>query len=495
MGVRLSSRLKRELPVQIEHLESRRLMAAVYPSALDQYFVELINRARANPTGEAARTGYDLNEGLPAGTISSAAKQPLAINPYLTDAAHRHSQWMIDADVFSHDGADNSSPQNRMADAGYVFSGDWTWGENLGWRGSTGGVDANLTTSQIHDNLYTDENIPGRGHRISMLEPRFREIGAGILTGVMTSGGNNYNAVVATADFAVSGSAVYLTGVVYSDAVLNDNFYTVGEALGGVSITATRSSDGETFSTNTFSSGGYSLALAPGTYTVTAAGPGLGGTLYYSDVTISTQNVKRDFAADQVQFAFVNDGVLSLFGTAEGDAFQLSISGSDLIARRDGSEALFSASSIRSILVQTYAGDDYVSVGPGVIGTYVSAGEGADYLIGGDGNDTLTAGAGKDKVFGGRGDDRLNGNGGHDKVYGEEGRDRLYGGLGDDTLEGGAHNDRLWGDGGTDLLYGGGQNDIFNTLDSLIDQLFGASGTDTSRSDDLDILESIEFTA
>src|SRR5881397_193855 len=86
----------------VERLEPRRLLSAVTPSDVEQYMVELINRARSNPAAEASRFGIDLNEGLPAGTISPDAKQPLAINPYLTDSARSHSQWMIDNDVFSH---------------------------------------------------------------------------------------------------------------------------------------------------------------------------------------------------------------------------------------------------------------------------------------------------------------------------------------------------------------------------------------------------------
>jgi hypothetical protein len=67
----------------VESLESRQLFTAAAPSALEQYMVELINRARANPAAEAARYGIDLNEGLAAGTISAKAKQPLAISPNL----------------------------------------------------------------------------------------------------------------------------------------------------------------------------------------------------------------------------------------------------------------------------------------------------------------------------------------------------------------------------------------------------------------------------
>ena len=49
----------------IESLELRRLFASAFPDAKDQYLIALINRARANPTAEAARYNIDLNEDLP----------------------------------------------------------------------------------------------------------------------------------------------------------------------------------------------------------------------------------------------------------------------------------------------------------------------------------------------------------------------------------------------------------------------------------------------
>src|SRR5688500_11676554 len=107
---------------QMLPLEARRLFAVAFPTANEVLLVELINRARANPAAEASRLGIALNEGVPAeDTISTAAKQPLAINPYITDAARKHSQWMIDNDTFSHTGAGGTSPHQRMANAGYSF--------------------------------------------------------------------------------------------------------------------------------------------------------------------------------------------------------------------------------------------------------------------------------------------------------------------------------------------------------------------------------------
>ena len=69
---------------RIEAIEKRVLLAAVIPTDYEQYMIELINRARANPGAEAARIGVDLNEGIPAGTITTDPKQPLAISDQAT---------------------------------------------------------------------------------------------------------------------------------------------------------------------------------------------------------------------------------------------------------------------------------------------------------------------------------------------------------------------------------------------------------------------------
>jgi uncharacterized protein YkwD len=275
-----------------ECLEPRKFCAAAFPTPVEQYELELINRARANPSAEAARFSIDLNEGLPAGTISSAPKQPLAINPFLTDAAREHSQWMIDQDVFSHTGAGNSSPHARMSSAGYSFVIPFTSGENIGYRGTTPSVPNPTTTAaKIHEDLFVDAGIDGRGHRKNILNNGFREIGVGIVSGKF----NQFNSVMVTTDFAASASTVFLTGVAYNDTTTTDNFYTPGEGLGGVTITATRIGDGAVFTTTTWSSGGYSLALNAGKYVVIASGSGFSSPLRSADVVIGSENVKRDF--------------------------------------------------------------------------------------------------------------------------------------------------------------------------------------------------------
>jgi uncharacterized protein YkwD len=276
----------------VEALERRTLLAAAAPTDLEQYLIELVNRARADPAGEAARFGIDLNEGLAAGTISAAPKAPLAVNPFLTDSARGHSQWMLDSDTFSHTGAGGSSPMQRMQAAGYVFVAPGAAGENIAWRGTKPSVPEPVaTTAREHQDLFVDANYPGRGHRVNILSDNYKEIGAGVVAGEFQT----YNSVMVTEDFAASGAGNFLTGVAYTDAVIADHFYTPGEGIGNVIVTARRTSDSATFTTTTYGSGGYSMKLPAGTYDVAAAGLGLGGTVRLGDVVIGLQNVKRDF--------------------------------------------------------------------------------------------------------------------------------------------------------------------------------------------------------
>jgi uncharacterized protein YkwD len=281
----------------LECLEDRRLLTAQplaeagQPSIHDQYLLEMINRGRQDPAAEAARYGIDLNAGLSAGTISTQPKQPLAFAPALIDAARGHSEWMLASNTFSHTGQGGSSPGARMSAAGYAFVSPWTWGENISWRGTVGTVNATDYVEIIAEGLFKSA-----GHRMNQMKPEFRESGVGVVQGNFTSGGTTWNALMATEKFARSGYSVFMTGVVYDDALVRaDQFYTPGEGLGGVTIEAIRTSDSQVFSTQTWASGGYTLALASGTYTIVAKGGSLSDPIVRGGVVIGTENVKVDF--------------------------------------------------------------------------------------------------------------------------------------------------------------------------------------------------------
>src|SRR2546423_15463441 len=99
-------------------------------SAADQYILELVNRARMDPAGEAARLGVDLNEGLAPGTISAAPKDPYAPSASLENAAHGHSVFMDAVDQMAHSGIGDGDPIGRMQSAGYTPIGSTWYGEN-----------------------------------------------------------------------------------------------------------------------------------------------------------------------------------------------------------------------------------------------------------------------------------------------------------------------------------------------------------------------------
>ncbi|HEV8291684.1 MAG TPA: CAP domain-containing protein, partial [Tepidisphaeraceae bacterium] len=242
------------------------------------------------PAVEANRYNVGLNEGLPAHTLSTSARQPLAFNLNLISAARQHSQWMLSAKSFSHTGSGGTNPQSRMSAAGYVFpSGSISWAENLGWAGRKlfSPVTADMV-SEVHRRLFVDADVGGRGHRVNILRDNLKEIGVGVASGTFSG----FQSVMTTADFASWGSGVFLTGVAYTDAVKRNKFYNVGEGLGGITITATRA-DGKVFTATTWSSGGYTLPLGAGTYIVRASGNLFPPTS--STVTIKDRNLKMDF--------------------------------------------------------------------------------------------------------------------------------------------------------------------------------------------------------
>ncbi|NET29942.1 cadherin domain-containing protein [Okeania sp. SIO1I7] len=288
-------------------------MANTVPSAQDQYMLELINRGRANPQAEADRyldgingRDGDLNQGVRArDTISTDAKQPLAFNLNLNTATEGHAQWLLDENKFQHRGEGGTNSRQRMQAAGYTFTNPSGNGENLAWFGTTGFVDFTGLVRKNYENLFIDKDYRNRGHRVSLMNPDFQEIGISSLQGPFTSRGRTFNAVMSAQNFAYSAaSGPFITGVAYTDAVTDDDFYTVGEGIGGITVTAVDTTNSDnTFTTTTWESGGYSLDVDPNaTYDVTFSGD-LDGDGQVDDtatyqVTVGSENVKQDVVSD-----------------------------------------------------------------------------------------------------------------------------------------------------------------------------------------------------
>jgi hypothetical protein len=268
-----------------------------------EYMVTLINRARANPTAEAARFGINLNEGLPPGTISAAPKQPLAPNQALLNSIEGHLQWWLS--VFNpsvpppHIGPGGSTPQTRAAAAGYA--NPYGVGENLAWWGQSPPPSLQTLVNDMYQMLFVDSNVAGRGHRVNMLNNSYQEIGSNVVGGYVPAGYPYAGMDIALTgqDFGIPlpGNA-FLTGAVYTDANGN-GAYDIGEGQGGVTLYVTQG-NAVVATTTTRDSGAYSLRLAPGTYTLIASGGGLSAPRSKT-ITLGATNFLADLtAADTV---------------------------------------------------------------------------------------------------------------------------------------------------------------------------------------------------
>lgn len=418
-------------------------------TANEQLLLELINRARLDPLGEAARYGIDLNQGLDPGTLDGSAKQVLAANDFLNTAAEGHATWMLNTNTFDHIGAGGSSPGARMASAGYNFTGSWTWGENISWRGTTGTPDLEGWIYSHHEGLFRSS-----GHRENILNGTFREAGLSQEQGVFTTN-RDYNASMVVEKFAKSGSAYFITGVVYDDTDSNA-FYTPGEGVGSRSVAVT----GEA-STSTSAAGGYAIATTSGAKTVTLGAVSV-------ELQLNGENAKLDLVDDVHVLTSASIELLSgagsvtLLGVADLDATGgvadetlNGNSGANQLSGQLGSDTLFGL-----------AGNDTLN-----------GGAGADSLWGGTGNDSLTGGDDADVLRGEAGNDRLDGGAGNDALAGHAGDDDLFGGAGNDFLYGNGNNDRLWGGTGNDVLKGEAGDDILRG-EAGNDYLNGGDGND-----------------
>lgn len=237
------------------------------PTDEEQLYLELINRARANPTAEGIRlaaitdpdvlsnyTHFGVNLTLMQAEFAAILpQQPLAMNAQLTQAARGHTQFMFENAVQQHDGQGGSSIVGRMTAAGYpvdaagenVFSYSTSVhqghaGFQVDWGpGGTGGMQA------------------GRGHRVNIHQSYFKEIGIGVLNGTNTVNGETVGPQLVTQDMGLQNSSpAFVTGVAYYDLNGND-FYDLGEGVGGVRVDVA----GASFFAITTSSGGYAVPV------------------------------------------------------------------------------------------------------------------------------------------------------------------------------------------------------------------------------------------
>ncbi len=266
------------------------------PTAEEQYVIELINRARADPTAEGDRLDTTTDPGIVEnlqgyGTPTRSqvksefstypVRPPLACNPDLLAMARSHSQNMLTNGYQGHSGPDGDFP-TRFANSGYAGGAG---GENVFDYGTDGW--------DIHANFQYDfGNYPTIGHRTNIMNMTgtvYTEVGIGIIEGSNAGFGPQF----CTEDFG-EGSQNFILGVVYSDFNAN-GFYDIGEGDSGVKITVT---GGSSYAVSS-GSGGYAIPYSgSGSVTVTASG-GVFKTPVSKTIDFSGgENVKVDFGPD-----------------------------------------------------------------------------------------------------------------------------------------------------------------------------------------------------
>ena len=149
----------------------------------------------------------------------------------------------------------------------------------------------------------------------------------------------------------------------------------------------------------------------------------------------------------------------------------------------DGSSVPFAPDGLR-VHVHGDAGNDIITLLPGIVDVHLHGDSGNDTLFGSSGGETLYGGDGDDELFGRAGGDILKGGAGDDTLHGGDDGDYLYGGDDQDALYGGADSDYLWGDRGNDHLDGGFHGDFL--LGGEDDDTLVSGGGDSGQEDQLD---------
>lgn len=293
-------------------------LKAADPTADQQYWLELMNRMRTDPAGELERL---TNYSVPGSTFANPASDNPYVNAalqfYGTSASELATQWasLVPAPALAWNGT--------LADSAATYSNVMATldqqahnldGNTLVDRVVTnGGYSANYL--EIGESLFAttqdpfhghaafaidwgdSDTNPGNGfgtgiqspasHRDDLMFPEFKEVGIGFQTTSLVGNVNVTGPLVTTQHFASSFRVVgqtyvadaYITGSIYTDAVLADSFYTPGEGVAGITVNIYDDATNTLLKTGTTNSaGGYNIlldGLTDGTlYRVEAPGSG-----------------------------------------------------------------------------------------------------------------------------------------------------------------------------------------------------------------------------
>lgn len=272
----------------VEQLECRRLLS-INPTGQEQEFLQLVNRFRTDPRGEFDRifsstsplkSRYstiqsDLDRHQVSGALlksewaALSPVEPLVWNEALSNFSSSHNNSMIRSNKGFH--SDDQARFNAMVAAGLYFQNE---GEVVAYRASNAFQIYASYFVNWGTNAATGRSSGGmqypRSHRSLLMDPVFDQIGTKISATSSSAIGPAVNTAVLIDTYY---TPVYVTGAVFHDAN-KSGWYESGEGYSGSTIEFENAS-GQKFTTQAFPTGGYQIALKPGTYKVRASGGGL----------------------------------------------------------------------------------------------------------------------------------------------------------------------------------------------------------------------------
>ncbi len=272
---------------------------AADPTAVQQYWLEMINRMRTNPAAELERlTNYSVPGVSFANPASDDPSVVAALQYYNTSASLLATQWgmltaspalawngtlgntattysnvMVAFDLQQHD-LDGESLETRILNGGYTAN-YLELGESLFATAQSAFHGHAAFAIDWGDDDGNEANGFGTGiqspasHRDDLMLPYFKEIGIGFQTDPLLGNVKVTGPLVTTQHFATQFRVVgvsyvadaFLTGSVYTDSVLSDNFYTPGEGVAGTLINIYDDTNTLVKSGTTNSAGGYNILL------------------------------------------------------------------------------------------------------------------------------------------------------------------------------------------------------------------------------------------
>lgn len=267
------------------------------PTAKEQLFVYLVNKARSDPAAYGKSIGLNLDGIAPA--------PPLAVNKLLTSSARFRAGDMLKRNYFGHVDPDGMGPNKRALESGYPLN------RNYSRDAAVNNIESisvgSPTPEKTLENLIIDAGVPNLSHRKQLLSldqfvAAMREIGIGY---VVPEKGNAEIRAVGYSSYCAIHTAhagdrdTFVTGVVYDDKNGN-GAYDEGEGIEGASIVINNQT------TATLKNGGYSVAVKPGPLVV-----GCHKGTFHGQATaqavIDTRNVHIEFLSDKKE-GIVNFG-------------------------------------------------------------------------------------------------------------------------------------------------------------------------------------------